>query len=133
MPHVVLIHATFANKADADHIYDQAKSVAVNSSVSRIGQPGERTSHCGVFTEQADGTLLKDRQWHIDRFGIVREHEPEPDDVIPDWIQPLGGQNAYPLTDVFGNPTRVRHNGAIWEVSVGSNVWEPGAYGWVQV
>lgn len=130
MPHIVMVHATFANKADADHVYDQAKSVAVNSSVSRIGQPGERTSHCGVFEEQPDGTLLKSRQWHIDRFGIVRESDPIPDDVAPDWIQPQGGHNAYPLTDVYGNPTKVMHKGQVWVISVGANVWEPGAYGW---
>jgi hypothetical protein len=27
MPYVVLVHATFDNKADADHIYNQAKTV----------------------------------------------------------------------------------------------------------
>lgn len=133
MPYLVMIHATFDNKADADHIYDQAKSVAVNSSVALIGQAGERTSHCGVFNEQADGSLVKDRQWHIDKFGVVREHAPIPNDVIPDWIQPEGAQNAYPLTDVFGNPTRVTHLGSVWESVEPTNVWEPGAYGWVQV
>ena len=49
MPYVVLVHATFDNKADADHIYNQAKSVATTASVARIGDAGERTSHCGVF------------------------------------------------------------------------------------
>ena len=133
MSYVVLIHATFDAKADADHIYDQAKLVAVNSSVARIGQAGERTSHCGVFSEQSDGTLVKDRQWHIDRFGIVREHEPIPDDVIPDWIQPAGAQDAYPLLDVFGNPTRVQYQGATYENTTATNTWSPSVYGWEQV
>lgn len=133
MPYVVLIHATFDSKADADHIYDQAKSVAVNASVARIGDPGERTSHSGVFVEQPDGSLTKDRQWHIDRFGIVRETDPVPDDVVPDWIQPAGAQDAYPLLDVFGGPTRVQHNGLVWENTTATNTWAPGAYGWVQV
>jgi len=134
MPYLVLVHATFANKADADHIYNQAKSAAVTASVARIGQAGERTSHCGVFDEQPDGSLVKDRQWHIDRFGIVRETDPVPDDVIPDWVQPAGAQDAYPAMDVFGNPTRVTHNGQVWENSHGDgNVWAPGTFGWVQV
>lgn len=60
MPYVVLIHATFQNKADADHIYDQAMTVVTNASVVRIGQPGERTSHGGVYDEQIDDTLLLD-------------------------------------------------------------------------
>lgn len=134
MPYVVMVHATFASKADADHIYDQAKAVATTASVARIGEAGERTSHCGVFDEQADGTLVKDRQWHIDRFGIVRETDPVPDDVIPDWVQPTGAQDAYPAMDVFGAVSKVKHNGLIWENTHGAgNTWEPGAFGWVQV
>ena len=37
MAFVVLIHATFDTKADADFIYDQAKQVATTASVARIG------------------------------------------------------------------------------------------------
>ena len=74
MSYVVLIHATFDNKADADHIYNQAKSVATTASVARIGDAGEKTSHCGVFDEQADGTLMKDRQWHLTNLIIEAEH-----------------------------------------------------------
>jgi len=130
--YVVLVHATFDNKADADHIYNQAKTVATTASVARIGDAGERTSHCGVFDEQVDGTLVKDRQWHIDRFGIVRETDPIPDDVVPEWVQPAGAQDAYPLLDVFGNPTMVLYQGQVWEATLGTNVWAPGVAGWVQ-
>ena len=134
MAYLVLVHATFDNKADADHIYDQAKAVATTASVARIGEAGERTSHCGVFDEQADGTLVKDRQWHIDRFGILRESAPVPDDVIPDWDQPAGAQDAYPATDVFGQVTKVNHNGQVWENTHGAgNTWEPGAFGWSEI
>jgi hypothetical protein len=52
MAYVVIIHATFDTKSDADFIYDQAKQVATTASVARIGSAGERTSHCGVFDEQ---------------------------------------------------------------------------------
>lgn len=134
MPYVVMIHATFDNKADADHVYDQAKSVATNASIPNIGQAGERTSHCGVFFEEADGSLTKDRQWHIDRFGIVRETDPIPDDQIPPHIMPTGSQDAYPLLDVFGNETIVTDQGKIWK-NTGSdaNVWAPGDFGWEEV
>lgn len=131
MSYVVMVHATFDNKADADHIYDQAKSVATTASVARIGEAGERTSHCGVFDEQPDGTLVKDRQWHIDRFGIVRETDPIPDDVVPDWVQPTGTQDAYPLTDVFGLPTKVQYNGEVWTNDSDVNTQEPGVAGWI--
>lgn len=131
MAYVALIHATFASQADADHIYDQALSVATNASVARIGEPGERTSH-GVVIDEGTDTVL--RQWHIDRFGIVRESALAPDDEVPDWSQPSGAQDAYPATDVFGNTTRVQHNGSVWENSHGDgNTWEPGAFGWTEV
>jgi hypothetical protein len=44
MAYVVLIHATFDTKSDADFIYDQAKQVATTASVARIGSAGERTT-----------------------------------------------------------------------------------------
>ena len=34
MPYIVLTHATFDTKSDADFIYDQAKQVAVDSTAS---------------------------------------------------------------------------------------------------
>jgi len=133
MPYVVLINATFADKADADHIYNQAKAVATTASVARIGDAGERTSYCGVFNEDTDGTLTEDRLWQIDRFGIVRETPPIPDTEIPEWAQPLGAQDAYPLLDVWGNPTRIQKDGIVWENTTATNTWAPGVYGWVQV
>lgn len=133
MSYVVMVHATFDNKADADHIYNQAKQVATTASVARIGEAGERTSHCGVFSENPDGTLVKDPQWHVDRFGIVRETDPVPNDVVPDWVQPAGAQDAYPLTDVFGNPTQVQHLGDIWENTSATNTQAPGVSGWTNL
>jgi len=130
MPFVVLIHATFDTKSDADFIYDQAKQVATTASVARIGSSGERTSHCGVFDEQTDGTLVKDRQWHIDRFGIVRETSPIPNDVVPEWVQPTGSQDAYPLADVFSNPVKVAYLGDEWVNGSAANTQAPGTSGW---
>jgi len=130
MPYVVLTHATFDTLSNAQHIYDQAKSVAVNASVARIGSTGERTSYCGVYEEQADGTLLPLSRWHVDRFGIVRPGQLPPNDQTPDWVQPTGAQDAYPLTDVFGNPAQVMHNGTLWQNNTATNTWEPGQYGW---
>ncbi len=129
MTFVVMGMASFETQANADHIYDQAKSVAVNASVSRIGEPGERTSYYGVYEEQADGTLAPLRHWHIDTFGIVREGQVDPNDP-PAWIQPTGGQDAYPLLDVRGDPTRVTHNGETWANQIAANTQAPGVSGW---
>jgi len=76
---------------------------------------------------------VKDRQWHLDRFGIVRETDPIPDDVVPEWVQPAGAQDAYPLTDVFSNPTKVMWEGIERENTSAANTWEPGVFGWVIV
>jgi hypothetical protein len=52
-----------------------------------------------------------------------------PDGTVtpPEWIQPTGAQDAYPLG------ARVTHNNQVWESTVDANVWEPGVFGWVVV
>lgn len=42
----------------------------------------------------------------------------------PDWIQPVGSTDAYPMG------AKVSHNGGHWTSTVDGNVWEPGVYGW---
>ena len=131
MPYVVIVHATFDSKADADHIYDQAKAVATTASVAKIGEEQERTSHAFVAEEVQSGEWVVDREWHIDLFGIVREgQEPDLTDT-PDWIQPTGAHDAYPEFNVRGEQTRVTHNGQVWVNTHGdANTWEPGVSGW---
>lgn len=133
MSYVVIVHATFANKADADHIFNQAKSVAINASVAYVGQPDERTSHAFVAEEQADGSLVVSSSWHKDLFGIVRSGEPFQGDT-PAWIQPTGAQDAYPAKNVRGEDTKVTHNGKTWLNTHGNgNIWAPGSFGWTEV
>lgn len=42
----------------------------------------------------------------------------------PDWIQPIGSTDAYPMG------AKVSHNGSHWTSTIDGNVWEPGVYGW---
>jgi hypothetical protein len=131
--HVVVAMVSFEDDAgSADFIYNQIKAVITNASVARIGEEGERTSYCTVGTENPDGTLTRTAHLYIDQFGIVREGEPDPTDP-PLWIQPLGAQDAYPLTDVRGDPTRVTYNGNVWENTTAANVWQPGVFGWTDL
>lgn len=44
----------------------------------------------------------------------------------PDWIQPVGAQDAY------AKGSKVSHNDKHWISDVDSNVWEPGVYGWTE-
>lgn len=48
----------------------------------------------------------------------------EPGEEWPEWIQPIGAQDAYNLGD------KVSHNEKHWTSTANANVWEPGVYGW---
>ncbi len=50
-----------------------------------------------------------------------------PAEEWPEWIQPLGSTDAYPLG------AKVSHNEKHWESTVDANVWQPGVYGWNEV
>lgn len=45
----------------------------------------------------------------------------------PEWVQPLGAQDAYMAGD------KVIHNGVKYTCDIDNNVWEPGVYGWTTV
>ena len=45
-------------------------------------------------------------------------------DEYPEWVQPTGAQDAYPLG------AKVSHIGKHWVSDYDDNVWEPGVYGW---
>ena len=42
----------------------------------------------------------------------------------PEWIQPVGAQDAYMTGD------KVAHNNQHWISTADNNVWEPGVFGW---
>lgn len=46
---------------------------------------------------------------------------------LPDWVQPLGGHDAYKKGD------KVRYDGKDWESMIDNNVWVPGIYGWKEI
>ena len=51
----------------------------------------------------------------------------DPETGYEEWKQPTGTHDAYSYGDV------VKHNGKLWISTVqgeGTNVWEPGVYGW---
>jgi len=133
MSYVVIVHATFVSKSDAEHIYNQAKSVATNASVALLGQEGERTSHAYVAEETEPGVHVIDKAWHIDLFGIVREGREPDTSNTPEWIQPAGAHDSYPAQNVRGEVSQVTHNGEVWVNTHGNeNTWEPGVFGWTR-
>lgn len=56
--------------------------------------------------------------------GVSGWRKQSGDDEWPDWVQPTGSHDAYPLG------AKVSHNDKHWISSVGANGWEPGVYGW---
>lgn len=45
----------------------------------------------------------------------------------PEWIQPVGGTDAYP------KGAKVSHNDKHWISDLDANIWEPGVFGWTEV
>lgn len=88
---------------------------------------------CGV---NADGEsqlyqVLQDHtsavQWPPEGSVSLYKKVGVTDDGIPIWTQPIGASDAYQDGDV------VMHDGSKWRCTVGSNVWEPGTYGWEKI
>lgn len=82
-----------------------------------------------------DGNLYKVNQAHTTQAGWTPDNTPvlftnvAPAGVIPDWVQPTGGHDAYNTGD------QVQFEGAVYESLINANVWSPTAYpaGWVLV
>ena len=82
---------------------------------------GERLRYHGeLYRVLQDHTAQAD--WTPDAAPSLYVRVTEPG-TIPEWVQPLGSEDAYKKGD------QVRHTGKVWESLVDANVWEPGAAG----
>lgn len=88
----------------------------------------------GKIVTRPNGNLCKCVQAHRSQAGWEPENTPalwnkigDPSEEYPEWSQPLGAHDAYPLG------AKVSHNGEKWTSDVDNNVWEPGVYGWSKV
>lgn len=89
-------------------------------SVGKIVQDGGKLYKCvQAHTSQAD--------WTPDLTPALWKKIGDPTEEYPEWSQPLGAHDAYPLG------AKVSHNGKKWTSDVANNVWEPGVYGWREV
>lgn len=89
-------------------------------SVGKIVQDGGKLYKCvQAQTSQAD--------WPPADTPALWNKIGDPSEEYPEWSQPLGAHDAYPLG------AKVSHNGKKWVSDVASNVWEPGVYGWTEV
>ena len=136
-----------AQRADLD----EQKNVAAITFVS-LAEKGEidevtATEHVDVFEQwaypkaysvgkivQDGGKLYKCVQAHTSQADWPPADTPalwtkigDPTEEYPEWSQPLGAHDAYPLG------AKVSHNGKKWTSDIANNVWEPGVYGWSEV
>lgn len=89
-------------------------------SVGKIVQDGGKLYKCvQAHTSQAD--------WPPADTPALWTKIGDPSEEYPEWSQPLGAHDAYPLG------AKVSHNGKKWTNDVANNVWEPGVYGWTEV
>ena len=86
---------------------------------------GERVSH--------EGTLFKCLTAHTSQASWTPPDSPSlwvrvdnPAEEWPEWVQPLGSTDAYPLG------AKVSHNEKHWISDYDSNIWEPGVFGWTE-
>lgn len=80
---------------------------------------------------QDDGTLYKCLQAHTSQPSWKPADAPslwvrvdDPSIEWPEWVQPTGSTDAYPLG------AKVSYDGRHWVSDVDGNVWTPGVYGW---
>ena len=92
----------------------------------------EGTSYSTEDRIEYDGTLYRCVQAHTSQAGWTPPDTPALWVVVsleewPAWVQPTGAHDAY------ASGAKVTHAGKRWVSDVGSNVWEPGVYGWTEV
>lgn len=80
------------------------------------------------------GTLYKcltahdsQESWTPDVSPSLWVRVDNPAEEWPEWVQPLGSTDAYPLG------AKVSHNEKHWVSEYDANIWEPGVYGWTEV
>lgn len=81
-----------------------------------------------------NGTLFKCLTSHTSQSSWTPSASPSlwvridnPEEEFPEWIQPLGSTDAYPMG------AKVSHNEKHWISQVDANIWAPGVYGWNEV
>ena len=109
---------------------EQLDSIATIYPPYRVGKPYKAGD---IFVYENKLYRVNEGKNHTSQADWIPSTTPSlytkytPAEVIAEWIQPLGAQDAY----VLG--AKVTHNGSTWESIVADNVWEPGVYGWTKL
>ena len=86
---------------------------------------GQRVRHVGWLYRLIPENHHSQADWPPELTPAIWARVDDPAIEWPEWVQPLGDQDAYPAD------AKVSHNGKHWINTHGDgNVWEPGVYGW---
>lgn len=93
------------------------------------------TAYTAGYKVQYGGKLYKCLQAH------TAQADWNPVDAPSLWAEVLAGQDGTAIgewvqpdsTNPYMRGDKVTHNGKTWVSDVDNNVWEPGAYGWVEI
>ncbi len=105
-----LNHIEAFPKWEAEHQYEVDNRIRYNNTLYKVLQ---------AHTSQSD--------WTPDIAVSLYVRVDDPAIEWPEWIQPVGAQDAYALG------AKVSHNEKHWISTAENNVWEPGVYGWDEV
>ena len=87
---------------------------------------GDRRRHGGILYKCAQPHTSQEG-WEPPNVPALWTRIGEPGEEWPEWVQPVGAQDAYSAGD------KVSHVDKHWTSDVDNNVWEPGVYGWTEV
>ena len=88
-------------------------------------QTSERVQYNNILYKCLQGHTSQD-DWTPDVAVSLWVRIDNPAEEWPEWIQPIGAQDAYPQN------AKVSHNNKHWISEIDNNVWEPGVYGWIE-
>lgn len=91
----------------------------------RLWQQGDVASYDnGIYYCVQSHTPYAGTGWTPDKVPALWYLVRKAGEVIPEWRQPLGAHDAYPLGAI------VMHAGKKYQSTIANNVWAPGVYGW---
>ena len=116
-----MMHKASASLSDTDAL--QAVELFPHWSDETNYTVGDRVNY--------NGTLYKCLTAHTSQPSWTPDVSPslwvrvdDPSIEWPEWVQPVGSTDAYPLG------AKVSHNDRHWISDYDANIWEPGVYGW---
>ena len=87
----------------------------------------QRVRHAGKLYRLSPENHHSQADWPPELTPAVWARVDDPAEEWPEWVQPLGAEDAYPAG------AKVTYQGKRWINTYGDgNIWAPGVFGWMQ-